>query len=158
MTDKKKAKLRNFIPKLSKFVTPEEFKWSKKPINKYKLDEIWDDLMEQRYDILGITANDATLADWVGLTYVFNDGKLLIIPDSDFGYEFEPRYYVFDKVLKQGEVFDLFFKCIPDYGQPLIATPVFDRLKYQEVNSSIYPGLRELFQDFYVNYPYDPSF
>lgn len=158
MTDKKKAELRDFLPKLNKFDIPEDFKWSKKPIDKDRLDLIWDDLMEQCDNILGITAYDATLSDWVGLSYVFYNGKLLIIPDSDYGEEYEPLYYVFDKILKQGEIFDLFFKCNPDYGHPLIATPVFDRLKFQEVNSSIYPGLRELFQDFYVNYPYDPNY
>ena len=111
MTDKKKAELRDFLPKLNKFDIPEDFKWRKKPIDKDRLDLIWDDLMEQCDNILGITAYDATLSDWVGLSYVFYNGKLLIIPDSDYGEEYEPLYYVFDKILKQGEIFDLFFKC-----------------------------------------------
>lgn len=158
MTNEEKTKLREFVPQLSNFVTPKNFKWSKKPIDKNRLDLIWDDLMEECDNIFDITNWNSTLADWVGLDYLFYEGKLLIIPTSDFGYEFEPRYYIFNKILKQGEVFDLFFKSIPDYGHPLIATPIFDRLKYMEVNSSIYSGLRDLFQDFYVNHPYDPNY
>ena len=158
MTDKKKAKLRDFVPKFSKFVTPEDFKWSKKPIDKDRLDLIWDDLMEECDRIFDITTWNSTHADSVGLDYLFYEGKLLIIPASDFGYDFEPRYYVFNKVLTQGEIFDLFFESLPDYGDLLVNIPVFDRLKFQEVSSSsIYPGLIELFQDFYVNYPYDPN-
>ena len=149
MKEEQRNKIRDYIPDLGDFGVDKNFHWNRNDISRLAIEENWDDIMD--FNVLfTITATDARLSDVVGLGYVFFQGKFLIIPYTDFGYDFEPEYYVYDRILNQGEIFDLFFDAMPDYGQPLFATPIFDRIKFQKINSTVYKELHLLFKEFLV--------
>ena len=158
MTEKRRKKLREFVPNLKYFGINKDFEWNKDLIDKDHIESEWDNIQEEEGTyLLTITNWLATLASWYGLKSIIIQGKLLVIPVTDEFDYFEPKYYAFDHILTQGEVFDLFHEVMIDYGRPLTGTPIFDRLKTQEINSDCYPGLDELFKDYFVNYPFDPN-